>query len=111
MASSKTLHLPEPYLRQVRDILGARLPEVEVWAYGSRVRGDHYDASDLDLAARFPAAVGALERFSRMDAAKEAFVESNLPIIVQVLDWDAIPQSFRDEILTGYVVVQEGRHD
>lgn len=109
MPGSQPLHLPEPWLREVRAILRAHLPEAEVWAYGSRVNGDHYDASDLDLVAHLPDSVEKLKRFTRLDEVKEAFVESKLPIIVQIVDWNAIPQSFRDEILAGYVVIQVGR--
>lgn len=107
---TKTLHIPAAWLQQVHSILNQHLPDAEILAYGSRVNGDYYDASDVDLAARFPATVEKLKRITRLDAAKEAFVESNLPIIVQIVDWDAIPQSFRDEILAGYVIVQNMRH-
>ncbi len=48
------LHLPDSYLHKVQDILHAHLPQAEVWAYGSRVNGDYYEASDLDLVARQP---------------------------------------------------------
>lgn len=101
-----TLHLPERFLEQVQAILQSHLSTAEVWAYGSRVTGDHYDASDLDLVTRFPQDTEKRQRYRLLDEAKEAFVESRLPIIVQIVDWDAIPQSFRDEILAGYVVVQ-----
>ena len=50
----RTLHLPEPYAAQVRALLQQHIPEAGVWAYGSRVRGDHYPASDLDLVVCFP---------------------------------------------------------
>lgn len=109
MPEQTTLHLPEKYATQVRALLRQYIPEVEVWAYGSRVRGDHYDASDLDLVARFPAT--QQRDVFRLSELGEAFKESNLPIIVQMVDWDGIPESFRDEILTGYVVVQRGAGD
>jgi hypothetical protein len=43
-----------------------------------------------------------------LDEAKEAFVESNIPIIVQLVDWAYIPKSFHEEILAKYAVVQKG---
>ena len=55
MAELSTLYLPEKYAVQVRTLLEKPIPEATVWAYGSRVRGDHYKASDLNLMARFPA--------------------------------------------------------
>ncbi|WP_420834929.1 nucleotidyltransferase domain-containing protein [Serpentinimonas raichei] len=38
----------------MRALLQQHIPEAGVWAYGSRVRGDHYPASDLDLVVCFP---------------------------------------------------------
>ncbi len=109
MPELRTLHLPEKYATQVRALLRQYIPQAEVWAYGSRVCGDHYDASDLDLVARFPPT--EQRKPFRLSEIGEAFRESNLPIIVQMVDWDGIPESFRDEILTGYVVVQQGAGD
>jgi predicted nucleotidyltransferase len=104
MTDAPQLFLAPRYLAQVKTILAEHLPDAQVWAYGSRVNGDHYDASDLDLVVHF-LSDKAQEPF-RLSAVREAFSESNLPIIVQLVDWDRIPKSFRDEILAGYVVVQ-----
>lgn len=108
MLPERALQLPARYLEQVKAILREHLPEVEILAYGSRVNGDHYEASDLDLVARFPDGTETSRRYRMLDEAKEALTESNLPIIVQIVDWHGIPQSFRDEILAGYMVVQKG---
>jgi len=40
---------------------------------------------------------------------KEAFIESNLPICVDVMDWGRIPESFHREIERAHVEVQEAR--
>lgn len=105
MAELNTLYLPEKYAVQVRKLLEKYIPEATVWAYGSRVRGDHYEASDLDLVACFPAE--KKRDVFRLGVVREAFVESHVPIIVQIVDWDEIPESFKQEILAGYVVVQK----
>ena len=48
------LHL-QPKHRQVLEVLlREHLPDVEVWAYGSRVSGKSHDGSDLDLVLRGP---------------------------------------------------------
>ena len=107
MPECDTLHLPAKYLAQVQQLLQAHIPQAEVWAYGSRVNGDYYDASDLDLVARFPATLP--RKAFRLAPVQEAFVESNLPIIVQIVDWEGIPASFHDEILAGYMVLQTGQ--
>ena len=105
------LHLPPRYLQQVQALLRAHLPNAQIWAYGSRVNGDHYEASDLDLVVRFPEAMQQTRRYQALNDAKAALSESDLPIIVQIVDWDAIPHSFHDEILVRYVVVQGGAMD
>jgi len=38
---------------------------------------------------------------------KEAFIESNLPIRVDIMDWARIPASFHREIERAHVMVQE----
>ena len=98
------LHLPARYLAIVQDILPRYLPHAEVWAYGSRVNGDHYDASDLDLVVRQPDDLTRPQ--PDLDEAAAAFSESDLPILVQIVDWARIPAAFREEIEAGYVVLQ-----
>lgn len=100
------LHLPAEYLSIVRNIMRTHLPEVDVWAYGSRVNGDCCDTSDLDLVVRQPDDLH--HRQTRLGDVIEAFSESNLPIIVQLVDWAAIPAAFRAEITAKYVVIQQG---
>lgn len=77
--------------------------EVEIWAYGSRVNGDCYDMSDLDLVVRQP---GNLEKPTKnLAQVRDAFIESNLPIQVQIVDWARIPDSFHKEIEANYFVL------
>jgi hypothetical protein len=52
---------------------------------------------------------GALARPQKqMAALREAFAESDLPILVHVHDWAALPESFRSEIERAHVLVQGG---
>ncbi|HEV7672576.1 MAG TPA: nucleotidyltransferase domain-containing protein [Thermoanaerobaculia bacterium] len=97
------LDLPNRYLDQVLALLRAHAPYAEVWAYGSRVNGDGHEASDLDLVLRNPGNPAA-DLFDL----KEAFIESNLPIRVDILDWTRIPESFHREIERAHVVLQAG---
>ena len=101
------LHLPDRFRRQVEDILRQYLPHAEVWVYGSRVNGTSHEASDLDLVLRGPdlqpIPVVALE------ALREAFRESNIPIIVDAHDWSRLPESFHREIARSYVSLLEPR--
>jgi hypothetical protein len=98
------LQLPSRYLAMVQKVLQTHLPGAEVWAYGSRVNGDCFEASDLNLVLRRP----CTDEPADVDQAQEAFIESDLPIQVQILDWTALPATFHAEIEAGYVVVQRG---
>ncbi len=106
MPESAQLHLPEAYRQMVQTVLHRHLPQAEVWAYGSRVNGDHHEASDLDLVVRQDG--DAPTRMRLTEALREAFSDSDLPVIVQVVDWAALPESFRAEISHNYVVLQQG---
>jgi predicted nucleotidyltransferase len=100
------LDMQPQHLSLLRELLHRYLPQAEVWAYGSRVNGDGHEASDLDLVVRQPA--NLKQETSALREAKEALVESNLPIRVDMVDWAHIPESFHREIEQAYVVVQVG---
>ncbi|PIV33220.1 MAG: hypothetical protein COS34_08880 [Lysobacterales bacterium CG02_land_8_20_14_3_00_62_12] len=106
VGSTLSVDLPLPYLEQVRVLLLAHVPHSEVWAYGSRVSGGGHSASDLDLVLRNPADLGN-EATALLDL-QAAFIESNLPIRVDVMDWARIPDSFHREIERMHVVIQAG---
>ena len=79
------------------------VPDIEVWAYGSRVNGDCHEASDLDLVLR---GVG-LEPIPVRELSEliDAFEESNIPILIDVHDWASLPSSFHKNIESSYVVL------
>ena len=78
------------------------LPDVEVWAYGSRVNGRSHDGSDLDLVLRGP----GLEQIpiDQLVDFEEAVRESNIPFLVEARDWTRLPKRFHREIERDYVV-------
>ena len=86
-------------------IIVKHLPDVEVWAYGSRVKGEGHDSSDLDLVLRGP----GLNKihFDVLGQFKVAVRESSIPILVEARDWARIPipERFQREIERDYVVL------
>ena len=104
-----TIDLRPEWLQIVRQLIAAHLPDAEVLAYGSRVSGMSHEASDLDLVARNPADIS--RPLAGVVALRDAFSESDLPILVDVLDWARIPESFRQEIIRGGVVLVYGRDE
>lgn len=99
-----TLHLRLGHLHELRRLIATHLPEEEVWAYGSRVTGTAHDTSDLDLVVRHPADLKVRQGAAFWDL-KEAFSESNLPFLVDLFDWAALPPAFRDNIAEQHVLL------
>jgi len=75
----------------------------QIWAFGSRVNGDAHDMSDLDLVI-VPNGDEKLPMIEIINF-KERLQESNIPIIVQVMDWNRIPKSFHNNILISHEVM------
>ncbi len=73
---------------------------ITIWAYGSRVNGSAHDMSDLDLVLISKDA--SKINISEYVNFKESLVDSNIPILIQVLDWNRIPEYFHKNILSNY---------
>ena len=103
---TKTINLPVKYKKQVLQLFEKHSPDLEVWAYGSRVNGDSHSGSDLDLVLRSP----QLNKINvkKMSEIREAFTESNIPFLVELRDWAVLPESFKKEIESHYVVLFKG---
>jgi len=93
---NERLHLSERHQTQLMSLLLEHLPGVEVWAYGSRVNGRSHDGSDLDLILRS----SGLNKIShdRLARFEEAVRQSRIPFLVEVRDWEGLPQHFRRKV-------------
>ena len=100
------LRLSAPHRALIEALLRAVLPNVEVWAYGSRVNGRGHDGSDLDLVLRAPGLkeipAGELRDF------QNAVRDSTIPFLVEACDWARLPERFQREIEQGHVVLEAG---
>jgi len=97
------INIEEKYLAEIKRILGAQVPEFEVRAYGSRVNGSALKYSDLDLALVGDNSID----WRRIAALQNAFSESDLPIMIDVVDWRSLKPEFRKLIEQEYEVIQE----
>ena len=88
---------------EVSRILDAIVPDYEVWVFGSRASRTAKVYSDLDLAIisdrQLPLAT--------MADLVAAFDESDLAIKIDVVDWAATSEAFREIIRRTAVVVQK----
>lgn len=85
------IDLPAEQLAQVREIVRRHVPSGEVFAFGSRVSGRAKEFSDLDLMVK---STGGLPWRTLADL-RESFEASDLPITVDVVDWNACSVQFR----------------
>jgi len=97
----KPLFLRDKDKELLQQLIQRYLPNVTVWAYGSRVNGEAHDTSDLDIVLR-SADLSAIPR-TIFNAFVEAVRDSNIPILVDIHDWTKLPISFHEQILSNYV--------
>ena len=100
MSKERLIDLDTRQLGLLKTILKRHIPDKTVWAYGSRVNWKAGDTSDLDLA------IFGCDSMEIYDL-KEALEESGLLISVDVMDWESIPDDFRENIRGKYVVLQD----
>ncbi len=93
------IQIEDNYLRIVRAIL-AQYPYT-FYAFGSRTKNQARRLSDLDLCVMesIPGNIKVL--------LEEDFEESDLPFIVEIVEWDSCAQDFRDRIRPDFVLLQE----
>lgn len=96
------LSLTADELKIVQSILNQYIPNIPVWAFGSRVKGTARPYSDLDLAIMTETPL-SLEKYAEL---KEAFSESDLVWKVDIIDWATTKESFREIIQQRYVILQ-----
>lgn len=82
------------------EIFGNYCPNAVIWAYGSRISGEAHEASDLDLVVK-----SFNDSSKNIYELKELVNNSDIPIIVDILDYNNIPESFQKEIEKNYIVI------
>jgi len=85
------------------DILSSLGYPIEVWAYGSRVNGSAHAGSDLDLAVRGKNSQSL--PFAIYSKLLEKIQDSNIPILIDIKDFYALPKTFQKNIENGYEVL------
>ena len=93
------LFIKPEHLKMLTDILGSYCPKAEVFAYGSRLNGNAHEGSDLDLAIKFN------EEGKYLFELKEIISQSNIPFLVDIHEYNNLPDSFQKEILKNYIVI------
>lgn len=95
------IDLADSHLQILRRILENHVPDCEGWAFGSRICGRAKPFSDLDLAIVSPQGVSV----RRLALLAEAFEESDLPIRIDILNWQTTSPSFQERLAAHHEVV------
>ena len=90
-------------LEIVQQILAEHVPELEVQAFGSRATWTAREYSDLDLVLMTAEPLD----IKRLGDMQEAFVQSDLPFQVDIVDWASTSESFQQVIEKEFAVVQD----
>ena len=94
------IDVEQRHYQTIKETLARFLPYKKVIAYGSRVKWNASETSDLDLVV-----FNATQK--EIYEAKEEFDESNIPFIIQILNWETIPQDFKENIEQKYHILQD----
>jgi predicted nucleotidyltransferase len=82
-------------------IIDANIPNAEVWAFGSRVKGTNHRGSDLDVVFISPPILS----LAQMAHLREALSESDLPWAVDIVEWGRCSAAFRVIIQAQYQII------
>lgn len=96
------IDVSQRHLATIKRILAEYVGDCEVRLFGSRANGTANRHSDLDLAV---VGKGKLKRRVKM-LLREAFEESDLPFRVDIIDCNAISETFQAIIEQKYEVIQ-----
>ncbi len=94
------LFIKEEYFNELRDIFKNYCPRAEIWAYGSRLKGDAHEGSDLDLVVK-----DFNDKKCNIFDLRQILNDSNIPFLVDIFELDKLPPSFREEIKKDYLII------
>lgn len=85
----------------ISTLLESHVPDVSVWAYGSRINGTARSISDLDMVV-----FTKPEQWLSVSNLREAFDDSDLPFRVDLFVWAEVPEQFHVNMKANHVVLQ-----
>ncbi len=95
------IDLAPEHLEFISKEIKKTFPDSELRVFGSRVRGTASRYSDLDIAIVNITAID----WKDLEKLKSSISESDIPILVDIHDWQSISEEFRKIIEEKYVVL------
>lgn len=100
------LHVNANDLETILQIFERELPDVEVWAFGSRIAEmEPNPDADLDLAIE----AGHIISLERMITIERSMAEAGLPFAVDVFDYAKLTNKFKNFIEKEHIVIKEAK--
>ena len=93
------IDLNTKYISILKQIFDTYCQNAEIWAYGSRVNGDCHNGSDLD-----PVVVSYNEHGKNLSELKQLIRDSDIPILVDISEFNTLPTSFQNEIRKNKII-------
>ncbi len=95
------IDLEKVLLDKVKQILNANVPDYKALMFGSRVDGTARKFSDIALIG--PEKIDWRE----IESLKDIFAESDLPMIVDIVDFNSVAKSFKRIINKNYEIIKK----
>lgn len=99
--------VPLRHVQYILEQIKLYVPEATVWAFGSRVKGSHRPASDLDLAVLCDKETAKRQ----LPKLNDVFVESDVPFKIQLLDFNRLPENMQQNIKKEFVIVHQPQEE
>ncbi len=99
-ALARKLQIEPRHFDVLVSIIKQEIPDAEVWAFGSRVAGDSWECSDIDLAVR-----GSALSLSAIADLRDKLDNSNIPYIVDIVSWDSLRKSVQQSIEENHLTI------
>lgn len=94
------LNIKPEYLKMLKDIFNQYCPKAEIWVYGSRIKNQSHDGSDLDMVVK-----NFNDNNKNISELKQLLNDSNIPFLTDIEEFDNLPDYFQKEILKEYEVL------
>lgn len=94
------LNIKPEYLKMLKEIFNQYCPNAEIWVYGSRIKNQSHDGSDLDMVVK-----NFNDNNKNISELKQLLNDSNIPFLTDIEEFDNLPDYFQKEILKEYEVL------
>lgn len=94
------LNIKPEHLKMLKDIFQQYCPKAEIWVYGSRIKNQSHDGSDIDMVVK-----DFNDSNKNISELKQLLNDSNVPFLMDIQEFDKLPDYFQKEILNEYEIL------